>query len=105
MSSATEVLSLRRGRASSIAGLLAAMEWQCSAGAEHIAMARGHAVTEAADMVLLNVAVHAAEAERMWREGGDHLGTVKRATRSLRRFTGRLRGGQATRQLKFAAFQ
>jgi len=62
MSIATEILSLRQNQFSSVETLLALLDWQKSAyEAEHI-MSRGLAVTEAADMVLLNVAAHAAEA-------------------------------------------
>ena len=62
MSVVTEILSLRQDRISSVSRLLAALEWKkCAYEAEHI-MYRGVAVTQAADLVLLNVAAHCAEA-------------------------------------------
>jgi hypothetical protein len=62
MSVVTEILSLRQDRFSSVSRLLAALDWQkCAYEIEHI-MYRGVAVSEAADLVLLNVAAHCAEA-------------------------------------------
>jgi len=62
MGVATEILSLRQNKSSSVETLLSMLDWQKSAqDYEHI-LSRGLAVAEAADMVLLNVAVHAAEA-------------------------------------------
>ena len=60
MSIATEILSLRRDQFSSVERLIAALEWE-RAAPEHILLRR-YAVTEAADVVLLNVAAHAADA-------------------------------------------
>jgi hypothetical protein len=61
MSVVTEILSLRQDRISSVSRLLAALDWQKSVyDIEHI-MYGGVAVTEAADLVLLNVAAHAAD--------------------------------------------
>ena len=62
MSIATELLSLRRNQTSSVEILLGALDWQKSAKDEQHILARGYAVSEAADMVLLNVAAHAADA-------------------------------------------
>jgi len=62
MSIATEILSLRREQTSSVKALLAALDWQKAAKDDQHILARGYAVDEAADIVLLNVAVHAAEA-------------------------------------------
>ena len=62
MSTATKVLSLRRDRSSSVERLLAALEWEKAAQDDEHILSRGYAVAEAADMVLLNVAVHAADA-------------------------------------------
>ena len=62
MSVVAEILSLRKDRISSVSRLLAALEWKkCAYETEHI-MYRGVAVTQAADLVLLNVAAHCAEA-------------------------------------------
>ena len=62
MSVVTEILSLRQDQFSSVSRLLAALEWQkCAYETEHI-MYRGVAVTEAADLVLVNVAAHCPEA-------------------------------------------
>lgn len=62
MGVATEILSLRRNHTSSVKTLLAALDWTRAASEEHFARARAFAAAEAADIVLLNVAVHAAEA-------------------------------------------
>jgi hypothetical protein len=62
MSFATEILSLRQNQSSSVETLLAAMEWEKAAQEEEHILSRRYAVREAADIVLLNVAVHAAEA-------------------------------------------
>ena len=62
MSIATEILSLRQDKFSSVARLLAAIDWQKSAYETKHIMYRGVAITAAADLVLLNVAAHAAEA-------------------------------------------
>lgn len=62
MSVATEILSLRQNQSSSVKTLLAAIEWEKAAQEEEHILSRGYAVREAADIVLLNVAVHAAEA-------------------------------------------
>jgi len=62
MNIATKILDLRQNQSSSVETLLAAIEWEKAAqGEEHI-LARRYAVREAADLVLLNVAVHAADA-------------------------------------------
>jgi hypothetical protein len=61
MSIATYILSLRRDQSSSVAALIAAMEWECAAESDIRMLARGHDVLQAADRVLLNVAAHAAD--------------------------------------------
>jgi hypothetical protein len=63
MSIATEILSLRRDQSSSVEALLAAMKWRNAAEAHHIFLARDFAALEVADTVLLNVAIHALEAQ------------------------------------------
>jgi hypothetical protein len=62
MSIATEILGLRRDRSSSVSALLAAMEWECAAEDDLRLLARGHDVMRMADLVLVNVAAHAADA-------------------------------------------
>jgi hypothetical protein len=62
MSVVTEILSLRQDRFSSVSRLLAALDWQKSAYEKEHREYRSVAVTEAADLVLLNVAAHCAEA-------------------------------------------
>ena len=61
MTITTEILSLRRDRSSSVAALLSAIEWECAAEDETRALARGYDVLRRADLVLLNVASHAAD--------------------------------------------
>jgi hypothetical protein len=56
----TEILSLRQDKFSSVAALIGALK-RLSASNEHSEM-RVYAVTECADLVLLNLAVHAMEA-------------------------------------------
>ena len=60
MSIGTEILSLRQDKFSSVAALIGALE-RLSASNAHLEM-RVYAVTECADLVLLNVAVHAMDA-------------------------------------------
>ena len=63
MDIANEILSLRRNQLSSVEALIAALEWRRSLTEHtHIAM-RDYAVAECADIVLLNVAVHALSAQ------------------------------------------
>jgi hypothetical protein len=78
MSIATEILSLRRDQTSSVTTLLALLDWQHAAHNKLFAETRSYAVTQAADVVLLNVAVHALEAQ-------DTLPTrgIRRSIRSL----------------------
>ena len=61
MSVVTEILSLRRNQFSSMTTLLSAIDryWATKCD-EHVA-GRRYAVYEAADMLLINVAAHAAE--------------------------------------------
>jgi hypothetical protein len=62
MSIATEILSLRQDRTSSVTALIAALDWLHVAYGDHRILSRRHTVREFADLVLLNVAVHALEA-------------------------------------------
>ena len=62
MGIATEILGLRRKKTSSVETLLGALEWTYAAPIGTHSVARAYAAAEAADIVLLNVAVHAAEA-------------------------------------------
>ena len=104
MSSAAEVLALRRDRTSSVEVLLATLKWEQATEEAFRSIMRSHDVKQAADRVPLNVAVPAADAQRMWGEGGAVTTPVKRALRSRKRISRGLRGGHATRQLNFAAF-
>ena len=61
MSITTEILSLRRDRSSSVAALLNAIEWECAAEGDTRTLARKYDVLRMADIVLLNVAAHAAD--------------------------------------------
>jgi len=61
MSIPTEILSLRRDQSSSVEALLNAMEWECAAENDARTRARGYEVLLIADLVLLNVAAHAAD--------------------------------------------
>ena len=61
MSIGTEILSLRRDQTSSVSFLLGAIEWQSAAQNADTKLMRSHAVTQAADLVLLNVAVYSLE--------------------------------------------
>jgi hypothetical protein len=62
MNITTEILSLRRDQSSSVTALLNAMEWECAAETDMRTRARGYDVLRMADLVLLNVAAHAADA-------------------------------------------
>jgi|SRR5215469_2792294 len=64
MSIATDILSLRRDRSSSVETLLGLMDWEHQAWEPDHRTSRHYAVEQAADTVLMAVAVHAAEAER-----------------------------------------
>lgn len=76
MSIATEILALRRDQSSSVSALLAAMEWECAAQDDMRMLARGHDVMRMADLVLLNVAAHAADALR-------ELPTISKSRRAI----------------------
>jgi len=102
MSCATAVLCLRREQSSSVEMLLGAIDWQSNAKDRLVSRMRGHAVTEAADTVLLNVAVHAAEAQRMFDD--DSLTAPPRPPRPRKSVARRRTDTLATRQLNFAAF-
>jgi len=62
MSIATDILSLRQNQSSSVETLMAKIEWLKAAEEEAHISSREFGVREAADIVLLNVATHAAEA-------------------------------------------
>ena len=64
MSIGTELLSLRRDRSSSVETLLGLIDWERQAWEPDHRTSRHYAVLQAADTVLMAVAVHAAEAER-----------------------------------------
>jgi len=62
MSIASEILRLRREQSSSVEMLIGAIAWEKSAQRADHRRARHCAVVQLADVVLTNVAVHAAEA-------------------------------------------
>lgn len=62
MGIADEILCLRRNQTSSVTLLLGALEWVDAGSLGPRSVARAFAAAEAADIVLLNVAAHAAEA-------------------------------------------
>jgi len=64
MSIATNILNLRRDRSSSVETLLALIDWEHQAWTRNHKMSRHYAVEQAADVVLMNVAAHAAEADK-----------------------------------------
>lgn len=106
MSIGAEVLLLRRDQGSSVEGLLGAIDWQRAAAKDTKDpryIARGHAVMEAADKVLLKVAVYAAEAQKLW-EQSERMALPRRAARPRPRVSRWMREAIATRQLTFAAF-
>ena len=80
MSIATDILSLRHDQSSSVVTLLAALEWQHAARSEHVAQMRRFAAVQAADLVLLNVAIHALEAQNT-----PQVPATRRSVRSTRR--------------------
>jgi hypothetical protein len=98
MSIVAEILSLRRSQTSSVEILLGALDWQKSAQDKQHILARGYAVFEAADMVLLNVAAHAAgtlnEPPRVRR--------TRHAVPSSRRNRRRTDSGQSHQRMLFA---
>lgn len=98
MSITTEILNLRRDRSSSVAALLGAMEWECATEDDVRTLARGYDVLRIADLVLLNVAAHAANVL-------DELPAIpkaRRATASPRRKRHRPDPGQLHQRRLFA---
>jgi hypothetical protein len=98
-----DVLSLRRARLGSVELLLAALDWQ-KASQDTRSLMRGQAVIEAVDTVLLKVAVHASEAQRMFEEGGHPAKPTRRAERLRKRLGPPRRGTHSEWQLQFATF-
>lgn len=98
MSIASEILNLRRDRLCSVSALIAAMEWECAAEDDIRTLARGHEVMRVADLVLLNVAAHAADALR---DLPTVLGT-RRASLPVRRKRRRPDAGQLHQRRLFA---
>lgn len=93
-----EILNLRRKQTSSVATLLALLEWQKTAKAYEHTLSRGFAVTEAVDIVLLNVAAHAAEALGEW----PNAHGTRRTLPSFRRNRRRTDSGQLRQHRLFA---
>jgi hypothetical protein len=99
MSIATELLSLRRNRFSSVESLIRLLDWESMAGEDYAFEHRHFDVLQAADLVLLNVAAHAAEAQAYFNSGG-----TRRTIRALfrkRRGSDKPRSSQRLR--KFSA--
>jgi hypothetical protein len=84
MSIATEILSLRRDQSSSVETLIGLLEWQRSARDKVFAEMRSYSVAQAADLVLMNVAVHALEAQ-------DSVPPAREMRRAVRSIWSRLR--------------
>jgi hypothetical protein len=96
MSIGTEILSLRQDKFSSVASLIGALD-RLYASNQHLEM-RVYAVSECADLVLLNVAVHAMEALHE-----SPIQTGRRATQVRRRRPRHLPGRHQGQILMFAA--
>jgi hypothetical protein len=79
LSIASEILSLRRDKSSSVRTLLALLEWQRSARNKDFAETRAYAAQQAADTVLYNVAIHAMEAQ-------DNVPPARETRRTLQSF-------------------
>lgn len=99
VSVATEILSLRRDRHSSVAALIAALDWQRAAQDDNRILARGCAVYEAADAVLLNVAAHASDAMN---EPPKRAQSTRRSAAASRRRHSRYESGQTQQRRLFA---
>ena len=87
MTIATEVLSFRRDRSSSVNVLLAMLDWESTA-TDHRMLMRRQAVAEAADHVLLNVAAHATDAQAFFDESFRQSPPSRSARRRIDRFRG-----------------
>jgi hypothetical protein len=99
MGIATEILSLRRNQTSSVKTLLGALEWTYAAPVGTHSVARAYAAAEAADIVLLNVAVHAAEALNQ-----PTVRSTRRAALPTRRKSRRSDTGQLTNRIQRRLF-
>jgi hypothetical protein len=87
---AAEILSLRRDQSSSMTALLAALDWQRAARVERVAVVRGFAAAQAADIVLLNVAVHALETQDKPLTRGTRVAVLPSRRKHRRSETGQL---------------
>ena len=87
MSIATEILSLRRERMSSVTMLLALLHREREPAALHQLASRHYASLEAADTVLTNVAAHAAEAMMAMQPIPGRTGRIVSIRRKNRRFS------------------
>ena len=63
MGIAAEILKLRNDPTSSVSLLLGAIEWAQATKNHDIRVMRSHAIKQAADLVILNVAVYAQETQ------------------------------------------
>ena len=98
MSIATEILSLRRDQGSSVNLLIGAIAWEQAARNPQHKMARHADVLQLADLVLLNVAVHAAEVL----SEPPTIHRRRRAVPSSRRNRRRTDSGQSHQRMLFA---
>jgi len=98
MSIVTDILSLRRSQTSSVEILLGALNWQKSAEDDVHIWSRGLDVAVAADLVLVNVAAHAAEALT----DSPATGKIRRALLPFWRRTRRSGPGQLHQRRLFA---
>lgn len=105
MSIGAEVLSLLKNQGSTVEALLGAIDWQNAALGDDLKRTRGHGVKEAAEKVLLKVAVYAAEAQRSFEESGPAVTPRRRAARGPNRINRWTRDTGVTRQLSFATFR
>lgn len=93
MGIATDILNLRRSRFSSVETLISAIERFHDAPGDKLA-ARAFYVNEAADLVLTNVAAHAADAT-----GEQRLTTARtQRAKARRRKTRRFKSGPSSQQ-------
>jgi hypothetical protein len=85
MSIATEILKLRHDHTSSVSLLLGSIEWAQATKNHDIRVMRSHAIKQAADLVILNVAVYAQETPNEPRIRGNRR-AASTPRRSRRRF-------------------
>jgi len=85
MSIASEILKLRNDHTSSVSLLLGAIEWAQATKNHDTRVMRSHAIKQAADLVIINVAVYAQETQNEPPVGGNRR-AISTPRRSRRRF-------------------